>query len=146
MHDDMGSGGSPGGSSPGSRNVKVPTKVRQWGKWLLVVAIAVALFFLLRPGTKTTAPAKLSFSIFVNDVTANQVSSATISAAGAVTGTLHSGGSYTSQIPTALNDGNLSSLLLSHKVKVTGTVPSSSSLASLLDFALPLVLIGGLVV
>ena len=85
-----------------------------------------------------------TYTGFVNEVTTNKVSTATISPTGSVTGKLHSGAAYTSQIPTALDDNTLSSFLLAHRVQVTGTSPSSFSLSSILFTFLPLLLIVGL--
>jgi hypothetical protein len=61
--------------------------------------------------------------------------------AGSVSGKLHDGSAYTSQIPTALNDNALSALLLGHKVQVTGISPSTTSvLGVLLEWLLPLLI------
>jgi ATP-dependent Zn protease len=79
-------------------------------------------------------------------VTADKVSTATISSTGLVTGKLDNGVAYTSQIPTALNDNAISPLLLTHRVQVTGTSSSSSSVASLLFSLWPLLLLVGVFV
>jgi len=97
--------------------------------WILPIGIALVLvFLLLHPGSKTTPTRSLTYTGFENEVRANKVSTATISSTGSVTGTLRGDMAYTSQIPTALNDTGLSPLLRAHKVQVTGTVPSTSSL------------------
>jgi len=115
--------------------------------WILPIGIALVLvFLLLHPGSKTTPTRSLTYTGFENEVRANKVSTATISSTGSVTGTLRGDMAYTSQIPTALNDTGLSPLLRAHKVQVTGTVPSTSSLLSVLGFLLPLVLIVGVFV
>ncbi len=119
---------------------------RRWLVWILPIGIALALLLLLHPGAKGTPTRKLTYTDFVNDVTANEVSTATVTPAGSVTGTLRGGAAYTSQIPTALNDTSLSPLLRAHKVQVTGTIPSTNSLLGVLDFLLPLVLIIGVFV
>ena len=111
--------------------------------WVLPIGIALALLLLLHPGSKTTPTRSLTYTGFVNEVTANKVSTATISSTGSVTGTLQGGMAYTSQIPAALNDTALSPLLRAHKVQVTGTVPSTSSLLSVLVLLLPFALIIG---
>ena len=81
----------------------------------------------------------LSYTGFVSDVTANKVSTAAVTAAGAVSGTLVGGKAYTSQIPVALNDSALPALLLGHKVQVTGTSPSTGSVLGLvLEWVLPI--------
>jgi len=109
----------------------------------MVIAIALGLLFLFHSGSKAAPTRALTYTGFVNEVTANKVSTASITSTGSVSGTLRGGAAYTSQIPTALNDTGLSPLLRGHNVQVTGTVPSSSSLLSVLAFLLPLVLIVG---
>jgi len=120
--------------------------VPRWQVWILPIGIALALFLLLHSGSKTTPTRALTYTGFVNEVSANKVSTATITSTGSVTGKLHGGAAYTSQIPTALNDTGLSPLLRAHKVQVTGTVASSSSVLSVLGFLLPFVLIIGVFV
>ncbi len=120
-----------------------PTPPPRW-RWLLPAGIAIAFIVLLlfHPGSGGTSPQALSYTSFVSDVTANKVSTASITSAGAVTGKLANGGSYTSQIPTALDDSALPTLLLGHKVQVTGTVPSSGSvLGVIIDWAFPILII-----
>jgi cell division protease FtsH len=85
----------------------------------------------------------LTYTAFVSDVTANKVSTASITVAGSVTGKLVTGVAYTSRIPTALNDTSLSPLLLAHKVVVTGTNPSTTSVLIVLLDLLPVFLIVG---
>ena len=114
---------------------------------MIPAAIAIAFIALLvyHPGSGGARPAALSYTSFVTDVTANKVSTAAITSAGAVSGTLRGGSSYTSQIPVALDDTTLPALLLGHKVQVTGTSPSSGSvLGFLIDWVLPFVIIIGL--
>ena len=106
--------------------------------------MAVLVF---RPGSGGTPPQALSYTSFVTDVTANKVSTASITSAGAVTGKLRGGSSYTSQLPTALDDSTLPTLLLSHKVQVTGTTQSSGSVLGLIfEWLFPLLIIVGLFV
>ncbi len=135
--------GPPTGRSPLPAPNPAPPR---WRLWILPIGIALALVFLLHPGSKAAPTRKLTYTGFVNEVTANKVSTATITSTGSVTGTLHGGAAYTSQIPTALGDNGLSPLLRAHKVQVTGTIPSTSSLLSVLSFLLPLVLIVGVFV
>jgi cell division protease FtsH len=115
----------------------------RWQLWLLPTGFAVAaLLFFFHATAGGTPPRDFSYSSFVSEVTANKVSTATITSAGAVTGTLSGGAAYTSQIPTALNDTSLSALLLGHKVTVTGTSPNTTSL---LSYLFPVLWIGLLV-
>ncbi len=106
--------------------------------WIWPIGLVLALLLLFHPGSGGAPTRTLTYTRFVNDVTTNRVDTATITSTGAVSGTLHGGGHYTSQIPTALNDIALPALLRQHRVQVTGTVASSSSL---LGFLLPLIAI-----
>src|SRR5689334_5776765 len=125
---------------PGTPPPPVPPRWR----WVMPAGFLVALIalFIVRPGSRGAPAQKLSYTGFVSDVTANKVSTAAIDGGGAVSGKLTSGKDYTSQIPTALNDSSLPSLLAGHKVQVTGTAASSgSTLGLILTWILPLVLI-----
>jgi cell division protease FtsH len=118
-------------------------------RWLFPAGVAIAFIALLifHPGSGGTQAQSLSYTSFVSDVTANKVSTAAITSAGAVSGKLHDGASYTSQIPTALNDSALPTLLLGHKVQVTGTTPSTTSwLALIIDWVFPILIIVGLLI
>ena len=116
--------------------------------WALPAGIAIAFIALLvfRPGTGGTPVQALSYTSFVSDVTANKVSTAAITSAGAVSGKLDGGAAYTSQIPTALNDSALPALLLGHKVQVTATSSTTSPLLGILGWVLPLVFIIGILI
>jgi len=117
-------------------------------KWLLPAGIAIVITVLLffRLGAGGTPVQTFSYTSFVSEVSANKVSTAAITSTGSVSGKLHDGSAYTSQIPTALNDDALSALLLGHKVQVTGTSPSSSLALGLLGWILPFLLVVGLFV
>ena len=131
---------------PGQRKVRgpAPPPPPAWRNWLILAGIAATLLLLLHPSTNSKAPTKLTYTQFVNDVTGNQVKTATIDANGGVTGKLTSGKSYTSQLPIALQDTTLSPLLQAHKVAVTGEGPSSGGLLSILLSFLPLLFFLGL--
>jgi cell division protease FtsH len=105
----------------------------------MAAAVLLAALVLFHPGSKDTPTQNFSYTKFVNEVTANKVSTATVTPAGAVSGKLDSGAAYTSQIPAALDDTALFPLLLVHRVQVTGTNPSTTSLFDLLE---PLIVIG----
>ncbi len=119
-----------------------PLPPARW-RWLLPAAIAIAFIaLLLFRGTGGTQAQALSYTSFVSDVTANKVSTASITSAGAVSGKLLDGKTYTSQIPTALNDSSLPTLLLGHKVQVTGTTPSTGSVLGLIiEWVFPILII-----
>ena len=109
----------------------------------LGVAIAFAAVLVFNPFAKKTSAQSLSYTGFVNEVTTDKVSTATITSTGSVSGKLRSGTAYTSQIPTALNDDALSTLLVQHKVQVRGTDPGGSSALSVLLSLLPFLFILG---
>ena len=115
-----------------------------WRVWLIPVGIVLTGLLLLHPGSKAAPTDNFTYTKFVNQVTANQVATASISSTGAVTGKLRSGVVYTSQIPSALNDASLSPLLVGHKVQVTGTTSSTSWVIGVLESLLPLVVIFGI--
>jgi cell division protease FtsH len=117
-----------------------------WRAWLLPIGVAATVGLLLFSSHHATSNKQLNYTTFVGDVTTNQVSTATITTAGSVSGKLHTGVSYTSHIPTALNDATLAPLLLAHKVQVTGTNPSTTSLLSIVGSLLPLLFLVGVFV
>ncbi len=105
--------------------------------------LVLGTLLLFHPGFKSSTTRDFNYSGFVSEVTANKVATATISSTGVVTGTLHNGVAYSSQIPTALNNNALSPLLLKHKVQVTGTSSSSYSVLDLIFSLWPLLLLVG---
>ncbi len=117
-----------------------PPPPPKWRAWLLPIGIAVTVFLLFRPTSSATTKS-LSYTDFVNQVTADKVATAAIDPTGAVSGKLSNGTAYSSRIPTALNNNALSPLLVGHKVQVTGTNPSTTSILSVLISLLPLLLI-----
>ena len=114
--------------------------------WVLALGCLVAVVLFFHADVKPAATRNFTYTGFVNEVSTNKVSTATISSTGAVSGKLDSGEAYTSQIPTALDDTGLSPLLLDHKVQVTGTNPSTTSLLVVVEELLPVLLIVGLLV
>ncbi|MGH9208618.1 MAG: ATP-dependent metallopeptidase FtsH/Yme1/Tma family protein, partial [Acidimicrobiales bacterium] len=117
----------------------------RWRALLVVGGVVTALAFLSLPSMRlrTVPVSRLSFSTFAARVSANQVATATIDPAGAVNGQLKGGASYSSQIPLALQDNQLTPLLQQHQVSITGTRPQPSVLTTILSF-LPLLLFVGL--
>jgi cell division protease FtsH len=116
-----------------------------WRRWVLPLgaALVFAFFLFFNPFTQHTQARDLSYTGFVNEVTTDKVATATITSAGAVSGTLRGGATYRSQIPTALSDDALSTLLVQHKVEVKGTGSGRSSVLSVLFSLLPFVFIIG---
>jgi cell division protease FtsH len=110
--------------------------------WLLPAGVVITILLLARAGS-TSQSTTYTYSGFINQVTVNSVSTATIGPTGEVTGKLKNGKSYTSQIPTALNDDALTPLLMNHKVTVTGTKSGGVSLGSILESLLPLLFLVG---
>lgn len=85
-----------------------PKQNPRWPLWVLLGGALLGAVLLFHPGFKSATTRDYSYSGFVSEVTANKVSTATISSTGVVTGKLHNGVAYSSQIPTALNDQALS--------------------------------------
>ncbi len=114
-----------------------------WQRWAPLVLIMVFWALLLLPGLGGTPATTYSYTEFVAQVTAGAVDTATIGDTGAVTGTLTSGAAYTTQLPTALSDTGLATLLADHDVTISATGPSGTSLLGGLLSYLPLLLIVG---
>ncbi len=121
---------------------KMATTTR-WRIWLVAVGALITLVLVLELGAKTTHTQNFTYTSFVREVTTDKISTAAITSTGAVSGKLRSGADYTSQIPTALSNTSLSSILLQHNVQVTGTNPSSTSAWTILVDLLPFVVIIG---
>jgi cell division protease FtsH len=86
---------------------------------------------------------ELSYSDFLSRVQAGEVSTAVIDPSGAVTGSLNGGGDYATQIPTALQDTNLSTELQDHNVQITGEAAPGTTLLSIIVSFLPFILLIG---
>jgi cell division protease FtsH len=80
-----------------------------------------------------------SYSGFLNQVDAGKVRTASVNPNGGISGSLKSGSTYATQIPTAITDSQLAPTLRAHRVNVTGVGSESSLLTDLLSF-LPLLL------
>ena len=141
-----------GSAQPGPPKKRVPAPASPspsgWRRWVLPLGAALVFGFFLffNPFAKHTQARDFTYTGFVNEVTANKVSTATITSTGAVSGTLRGGVTYRSQIPTALNDDALSALLVQHKVEVKGTGAGKSSILSVLLSLLPFLFIIGVFV
>jgi cell division protease FtsH len=128
------------------RPAPAPPPPPAWRHWLLVVGIALtAALFILSGVNGTSTPKSLSFTAFQSDVSNGLVKTATIGTTGHVSGTFIKGATYTTQIPTALQDTSLNQLLSAHNVQVVGSPPSSGiSLASIIGDLLPLLFFVGI--
>jgi cell division protease FtsH len=116
--------------------------------WLWAVGVGVTALLFAAPALVTTSSVRqLSFSAFQSEVRAGQIKTATVGATGQVSGEQTEGGKYTTQIPTALGDTSINSLLTEHHVDVVGAAPDRgvSLLRIALDF-LPLILIVGYII
>ena len=137
----------PRGQLPNGRpQANAPTPPQHWRGWALAIACVFAVLLLFHAGVKPAPTRNFTYTGFVNEVAANKVSTATITSAGAVSGKLDSGEAYTSQIPIALDDTALTPLLLDHKVQVTGTNASATSVLGLAVDLLTLLFFVGVLV
>jgi cell division protease FtsH len=125
----------PPGDKPGPGNAPPPPPA--WRHWLLPIGILVALFlWIYAPAVHQTPSTTLTYSQFLNDVSAHKVKTVTIAQSGGTsTGTLTSGEDYTVVIPpqagqTLLND------LQSGNVQITAATNSPSFGSELLDWIL----------
>ncbi len=134
------------GPPPDKRQAPAPPPPPWWRPWLLLIGLVITAVLVTQTMTRSnSAPVKsLTYTQFQNEVTANQVKTATISSTGKVTGTLEDGSKYSSQIPTVPPQNELAALLQEHKVDVTAKGPTSStSIGTILLDLLPLVLFIG---
>jgi cell division protease FtsH len=116
-----------------------PPSWQRWLPWIGLVATALLLFWPVR----TTTPTELSYSQFLSQVDAGNVSTAVIDPTGGVTGTLKGGGEYSTQIPTALQDTGLASELQSNGVEITGKPEAGTTLLDVILSFLPFILLIG---
>jgi cell division protease FtsH len=119
-----------------------PPPPPRWRRWLLPAGIIITGLLLFGPHMASPSRTGLSYSDFVTKVNAGQVKSVTINDQGGVTGALTDGRDFSSQIPTALDNGTLEQQLAAKKVKITATRAGSSFLSGVLSF-LPLLLLIG---
>ena len=117
-----------------------------WRKYLLLVGFAVTALLLVRllVGPTPRPPVSLTYSQFLTDVSGDKVTSAVINADGGVNGKLSDGKTYTTQIPIALQDTALPTLLEAHHVDLTGQGAGSGGLAAIIASLLPLLFFLGL--
>ena len=109
----------------------------------MAFVIFVALLFVV-PATRSQGPVTLTYSAFMNDVSAHKVKTVSLETSGSASGTLSSGGSYTTVIPPQAGESFLAQL---QKDDVQITASSSgtsfgSDVLSYLILILPFVFIG----
>src|SRR6266576_3164934 len=124
------------------RPPSAPPPPPAWRNWLLVLGLVVSMAILFWPQNGPSV-SELSYTDFLSRVRSGEVSTATIDPSGAVTGGLKGGGDYTTQIPTALQDTNLSKELQDHGVEITGEPAPGTSLLGVIISFLPFILLIG---
>ncbi len=138
---------APRGEPPtGTPRANVPSSPQHWRGWALGIACVLGAILLIHANVRQAQARNFTYTSFVNQVSANRVSTATITSSGEVSGKLASGETYTSQIPIALDDTALTPLLLDHKVQVTATSTTTTSLLVVIEDLLPLLFIAGVLV
>jgi cell division protease FtsH len=133
---------SPSRPRPGaSRAPSTPAGPRR--RPLLVFAIVGATIIVVRALAARGGPTRVyTFSSFLSQVQSNHIRTAAIDPNGAVSGTLTNGHGYSSQIPTALQNPQLSGQLRAHHVAITG-VGAPGGIGSFLFSLVPLLLLVG---
>jgi cell division protease FtsH len=109
-----------------------------WRRWLPLAGLGAVLLLLITRSMGRTSNLSYSYSSFLSQVRANHVKTAFIDPGGSVAGTLANGTGYSSQIPTALGDGQLPGVLKAHHVAITG-VGTQAGFGTIIVSLLPLV-------
>ncbi len=137
---------------PGDKPVRTaPPPPPAWRHWLWLLALVIALLYILPSFVHTTATSVLTYSQFQSDITAHKIKSVDIpspSAAGAnvtATGTLTSGKHFTVVTPPIQPGDTLSDSLHAAGVSTTYTAPASSIGGILLELIIFVVLPFGIV-
>jgi cell division protease FtsH len=110
--------------------------------WLPFVGFGAIVLLLRALATHPVTMRAYSYTRFLSQVQANHVKTAAINPTGSVTGNLTNGTGYSSQIPTALQDPNLTGVLKAHHVAITGVATQTSIGAIVVSFLPLLVLVG----
>ncbi|MGZ8652161.1 MAG: ATP-dependent zinc metalloprotease FtsH [Actinomycetota bacterium] len=114
-----------------------------WSRWLPLIGLGVTLLLLFWPVLLRTPATPLSYTQFQSRVEAGKVATAEVDSSGGVTGTLEDGSTYTTQIPTALQDSELADELRASDVEVTGRATSGTTFLDVLLSFLPFILLMG---
>jgi cell division protease FtsH len=125
----------PPGDKPGPGNAPPPPPA--WRHWLLPVGILVALFlWIYAPAVHQTPSTTLTYSQFLNDVSAHKIKTVTIAETGGTsTGTLTSGEDYSVVIPPQASQALLDELQ-TNNVQITAATNSPSFGSEFLDWVL----------
>ncbi len=128
----------------GSRAPSMPSGPRR-RPWVVVAIVGAAFIAVRAIGARGGSTRVYNFSSFLSQVQSNHIRTAAIDPNGAVSGILTSGRGYSSQIPTALQNPQLSGLLRAHHVAITGVGAPGGIGPFLLSLVPFLLLIGALV-
>jgi cell division protease FtsH len=129
------------GPPPDPKGAPAPPPTPRWIKTLWWVSLVVILLMVFSPfRSRPSKTASLSYSEWRSRITAQTVKTATIDPSGHVSGQLTKGGSYTTQIPTAVPDPDLAGDLAAHHVAVTAT-GNTPSLLGVIGGLAPLLLL-----
>ena len=137
---------------PGDKPVRTaPPSPPSWRHWLWLLALVIALLYLLPAFVHPTSASQLTFSQFQSDVTAHKVKSVDIpspSSAGAnitVTGTLTSGKDFSAVTPPIEQGQPVANSLRAAGVSTSYSAPGSSIGGILLELLIFVVLPFGIV-
>ncbi len=111
--------------------------------WLVPIVTILVLFALI-PASNANKQVTLTYSQFLDDVTAHHVKTVTIQTTGSATGTLTNGDDYTTAIPPQAGQSLLDELQ-KNKVAITAGTSGTSAGTTILSWAIllvPLLLIG----
>ncbi|HEU4542145.1 MAG TPA: ATP-dependent zinc metalloprotease FtsH [Jiangellaceae bacterium] len=113
-----------------------------WRSWLLPLGILLTLVLLILPSLFGRSAPSMSYSEFLTAVEEGRVQAITIDDQGAVEGELADGTTFTSQVPTAIDSGQLERELQSKDIEITATQSGGFFLSILASFLPLLILIG----
>ena len=139
----LGSSNSQGGLP--ERGANGEPSPRPWRSWWPFAGVIGILLLVRSLGSAGPSPRVFTYSGFLSQVQLNHVKSAAIDPNGVVSGSLTSGSPYSSQIPPALPDPQLPSLLKAHHVVISG-VGARASFTGIVLSLLPVLLLVGLFV
>jgi cell division protease FtsH len=128
-----------------------PHKKRQWQFTILYLLIAIALIYFIQRGASTAQPKQISYSDFINEISAGHLTDATIGK-DRLTGTLKDDAAKSEGAKTItairlpdVPDSSLLQQLDAQHVKITGESDNGSGWAAILiSWFLPLIIIGGI--